>query len=101
MKGMVIKMTKKKSVGTLQEYMDTRLTPEHRDKINFEVSLMSKVIMARKEQGISQKELAEKAGMKQPAIARLESLRVMPKVDTLIDVLHPLGYTLEIVPLKR
>ena len=94
-------MAKKESVGTLQEYMDTRLTHEHRDKINFEVSLMSKVIMARKEQGMSQKELAEKVGMKQPAIARLESLKVTPKVDTLIDVLHPLGYTLEIVPLKR
>jgi hypothetical protein len=38
--------------------------------------------------------------VKQPAIARLESLKTTPQIDTLFKVLLPLGYTIEIVPLS-
>jgi hypothetical protein len=38
--------------------------------------------------------------VKQPEIARLESLKATPQIDTLFKVLHPLGYTIEIVPLN-
>ena len=59
------------------------------------------MIEARKEKGLSQRELAEISGVKQPAIARLESMRATPQIDTLFKVLHPLGYTIEIVPLAQ
>ena len=44
-------------------------------KIDFEVALIGKLIEARESKGLSQKELAELAGLKQPAIARLESMK--------------------------
>ena len=56
---------------------------------------------AREAKGLSQRELAELSGVKQPAIARMESMKSTPQIDTLIKVLIPLGYTLEIVPLKQ
>lgn len=42
------------------------------------------------------------SGVKQPAIARMESLKLSTlQIDTLLKLLVPLGYTLEIVPLRK
>ena len=41
---------------------------------------------------------AKAAGVKQSAIARLESLKATPQIDTLFKVLTPMGYKLAIVP---
>lgn len=80
---------------------DNCVTPEEREKINFEVALIGKMIEAREAKGLSQRDLAELSGVKQPAIARIESMKSTPQIDTLLKVLVPLGYTLEIVPLQR
>ena len=100
---MVNKMKNRKHVKTIDDYMndETRVTPAERERINFEVSLIGKMIEAREERGLSQRELAEISGIKQPAIARLESLKATPQIDTLFKVLYPLGYTLEIVPVNK
>jgi len=100
---MVNKMKNRKHVKTIDDYMndETRVTPAERERINFEVSLIGKLIEAREERGLSQRELAEISGIKQPAIARLESLKATPQIDTLFKVLYPLGYTLEIVPVNK
>ena len=92
-----------KTIDTFTDYVndETRVSPAERERINFEVSLIGKMIEAREKKGLSQRELAEVAGVKQPAIARLERMKVTPQIDTLFKVLHPLGYTIEIVPLKK
>ena len=74
------------------------LDPSERAKIDFEVALIGKLIEARELKGLSQKELADLAGVKQPAVARLESMKATPQIDTLFKILQPLGYTLAIVP---
>jgi len=91
------------AINTITDYIndDTRVDPAERERINFEVALIGKMIEAREEKGLSQRELAELSGVKQPAIARLESLKATPQIDTLFKVLHPLGYTIEIVPLHQ
>ena len=66
-----------------------------------EVELIGKMIEAREKQGLSQRDLAKISGVKQPAIARIESLRSTPQLDTLLKVLVPLGYSLEIIPLQK
>lgn len=80
---------------------DEYVSPEEREQINFEVSLIGKMIEAREAKGLSQRELAKLSGVKQPAIARMESMKSTPQINTLIKVLIPLGYTLEIVPLNQ
>ncbi len=67
-------------------------------KIDFGVALIGKLVEAREVKGIFQKELAEMAGLKQPAIAWFESMKATPQIDTLFKVLCPLGYTIVIVP---
>ncbi len=92
-----------KKVDTLSEYLadEERVNREDLEAINFEASLISKIVEARESRGISQRELARITGIKQPAIARLESKRSTPQVSTLLKILIPLGYTLEIVPLQH
>lgn len=77
---------------------DSNVTPAERAKIEFEVALIGKLIEAREKNGLTQEQLAEAAGVKQSAIARLESLKATPQIDTLFKVLTPMGYTLTIVP---
>ena len=91
-----------KQVKTFADYMndDERVSPAEREKINFEIDLIGKLIEAREQKGLSQRELAELSGVKQPAIARLESMKTTPQIDTLFKIVNPLGYTLSIVPLK-
>lgn len=91
-----------KQVKTFSEYMndETRVSPAEREKINFEIELIGKMVEAREQKGLSQRELAEISGVKQPAIARLESMKTTPQIDTLFKILNPLGYTISIVPLN-
>lgn len=77
------------------------VTPEEREQINFQVELIGKIIAAREEKGLSQRDLAELSGIKQPAIARMESMKTIPKIDTLFKILAPLGYTLSITPCTK
>ena len=54
------------------------------------------LIRLRKKQGLSQSEVARRAGLKQPAIARLESGAVKPTLDTIQRVAHALGREVEV-----
>jgi len=53
---------------------------------------------ARRKKGWTQRALADASGVAQPAIARIESGRVVPKVDTLNGLLALCGYLLEPAP---
>lgn len=93
----------KKEVNTFAEYMadKDRVSDAEREQINFQVELIGKMIEAREEKGLSQRELAKLSGVKQPAIARLETMKSTPQIDTLFKVLAPLGYTLSITPISK
>jgi len=56
---------------------------------------------ARKEKGLSQRELAELSGVSQPVIARMESGTNSPQLDTVLKVLAPLGKTLYVGDLQK
>jgi DNA-binding XRE family transcriptional regulator len=77
---------------------DANISSAERARIEVEVALIGKLIEAREAQGLTQKQLAEAAGVKQSAVARLETLKATPQIDTLFKVLTPMGYKLAIVP---
>ena len=54
---------------------------------------------ARRRAGLTQRALAEAAGIPQPAIARIERGAVTPRTDTVLRLLHATGFTLEVAPL--
>lgn len=51
---------------------------------------------ARRAAGLTQRDLARRARVAQPAIARIESGGVVPRVDTLERLLRACGHSLEI-----
>jgi ribosome-binding protein aMBF1 (putative translation factor) len=59
-----------------------------------------RLVEYRAEHGLSQRALAAKLGMKQPAIARLEAGDHTPSIDTLVRLSRGLGmrFRLEITP---
>lgn len=77
------------------------ITPEQEEEIQIEMDIIRAAIEARKKCDLSQRDLSKKTGIKQPAIARIESLSLSPKISTLIKLLYPIGYTIKVVPLQK
>lgn len=66
-----------------------------------EAALIQQIIDAREQRGWSQRKLAEMSGLKQSAVARLESMNATPQISTILKLLKPLGYTLRLVQKDR
>ena len=49
--------------------------------------------------GISQRELAAVCNIPQSSVARIESFKTTPKLDTLMKLMRPLGLTLQVAPI--
>ncbi len=62
--------------------------------------IIDALIEQRRSQGMTQKELAQAASLTQSVIARLESKKATPQLDTLLKVADALGCELEIVPAR-
>jgi len=58
--------------------------------------IVSELIKQRNALGISQRELADLCGMPQSSVARIESFKTTPNLDTLIKIMQPLGLTLKV-----
>ena len=58
--------------------------------------IIAEMIIRRKDLGLNQREMAERCGVPQSTIARMESGAVTPKLDTLIKVCRELGLRLTV-----
>lgn len=67
------------------------------EEIEIISKLVTEVIERRIELGLSQRDLATISGVKQPAIARFETLGTIPRLDTLIKILKALGLKINII----
>lgn len=77
------------------------LSKEDINAIELEKDLIRTMVHIREEKGLTQSQLAEMCHVKQPVIARMESSAHSPRIDSLLRILTPLGYTLQIVPLEK
>ena len=90
------------AIGSSWEDIEKEIyTPEEIAESDLRVALISEMIKARQEQGISQRKLEELSGIAQPVIARMEKGTTSPSLDTVIKFLVPLGMTLKIAPLAE
>ena len=74
-------------------------TAEEIRESKLRVAIISELIKARQDRNISQRELEQLSGVKQPVISRLESGETSPQTETVLKILAPLGKTLAVVPL--
>jgi len=83
--------------------MDNKDSYIKREKIiqDMEYSIITNYIKLRKEAKISQEELAKETNVIRTTIARIENNMNSPQLKTILELLEPLGYTLEIVPINN
>ncbi len=80
---------------------DMPISQEDQNAIALEKDLIRTMVAIREEKGLTQSQLAEICHVKQPVIARMESSVHSPQIDSLLKILTPLGYTLQIVPIGK
>lgn len=81
------------------EELRKKMTPEQRAKADLRAKeIMAEMLMAeiRKEVGLTQEELAEKLGVKQPSLSKLEAQDDM-QISTLQRLVQALGGQLELI----
>lgn len=76
-------------------------TDEKIERFDIETNFLRELIELRSANKITQKQLEELSGIKQPMIARIENGDSMPRIDTLLKLLEPMGLTLKIVPINE
>lgn len=69
------------------------------EEIEMLSAIISSVIQKRMELGISQRALAAECHIPQSSVARIESFKTTPKLDTLMKLMRPLGLKLQVTPL--
>ena len=72
-----------------------------KEVLDLEYDLICDFIKLRTELGISQKQMANEAGVVREMIAVIENRRKHPQINTLLKILKPLGYTLKIVKIEE
>ncbi len=59
------------------------------------------LIEQRQNKGMTQKELAQASNLTQSVIARLESKKTTPRLDTLLKIASALGCNVDVVPTTK
>ena len=88
----------------MKTWADVRPTLYTEDEIresDLRVAIIGELIKARNEKNISQRELEQLSGVKQPVISRMEAGETSPQLDTILKVLAPLGKTLYVGNLQE
>lgn len=76
---------------------------ENKEKIllDLEFKLVSDFIKLRKDNNLSQQQMADASNTIRSTIAKIENQLISPQINTLIKILEPFGYTLGIVKISN
>ena len=66
------------------------------EEAEIEAAIISDMIRQRSAMGLSQRDLAEMCDIPQSSIARIETGKITPRLDTLLKILKRLGLTLTV-----
>ena len=86
---------------TWNNYKDyvKRIDPEGKrdiEEMENMAAIISTMIKRRDSLGLTQRDLATMCGIPQSSVARIESFKTMPKLDTLLKLMHPLKLKLSV-----
>jgi len=68
----------------------------HYEEMKMEFNIAKEIIKLRTKFGLTQRQLAEKVGIKQPQLARIETGKQLARLDTLKLIAESMGYSVEI-----
>lgn len=96
----MMRLERRIDMDDMQKYLDEQLkNPEFKkeyDALEPEFALIRAILDARREKGITQKELSERTGIAQGDISKLENGSANPSVKTLKRVADALGKKVKI-----
>lgn len=96
----MMRLERRIDMDDMQKYLDEQLkNPEFKneyDALEPEFALIRAILDARREKGITQKELSERTGIAQGDISKLENGSANPSVKTLKRVAAALGKKVKI-----
>ena len=70
------------------------------DEVENISAIVSAMVEQRTSLGLSQRELAAMCGIAQSSVARIESCKTVPSLDTLLNIFRHLGLQLTVTPTK-
>ncbi len=70
------------------------------DEVENASAIVSAMVEQRNAMGLSQRDLAELCGIPQSSVARIESLKTTPNLNTLLKIFQQLGLKLTVSPIK-
>jgi len=70
------------------------------DEAKAEAAIISAMIEQRNALGLSQRELASMCEIPQSSVARIESCKTTPKLDTILKIFKQLGLALTVAPIQ-
>jgi ribosome-binding protein aMBF1 (putative translation factor) len=70
------------------------------DELENLADIVGALIEQRNQLGITQRELATICGVPQSSVARIESFKTIPNLDTLLKIMQPLGLKLTVSTAK-
>ena len=68
-----------------------------KQRIKMVARLVESIVDRRKELGLTQDEVARRAGIRQSAVARLEGGSSVPRLDTLVNIAISLGLDIQFI----
>ncbi len=80
------------------EIVKSSMTEEEYERHILISKISADLIKLRLDRNMTQKDLADKTGLKQSAVARLESEEVLPKLDTLLKLAKALDASINLNP---
>lgn len=66
------------------------------EEIEETAAIIGAIVERRKALGMSQRELASRCGIPQSSVARFETLKTIPSLETVLKIMQPLGLKLTV-----
>ena len=70
------------------------------EELEMHANIVSEIIAKRNLLGLSQRQLSEICGIPQSSLARIETFKITPKMDTILKIMSPLGLRLTVTSYK-
>lgn len=80
----------------VEKEITANMTQEELDEIDFVVELTSAIENQRQKLGLTQRQVAERAGIRQSALHRVLSASVVPRIGTILKIARALNLKLTI-----
>lgn len=89
-----------KELISLDQMFNNIKSKNEKSKLSIEafektIAIINKIVKARESLGLTQRELAKRCGIQQPALARIESFKVIPQINTLIKIAQVVDVNIE------